>query len=524
MQSTTPDQLANLLSSQSAWPGGPGPAEHIQTHISHVFLTGERVFKLRKAVSLPFLDFGTREARNADCVHELELNRRLAPSVYLGIAPLVEHEDSVQVGPVQQSLVDPDLEHVVVMRRLSPGNDALSLLERNRLGSSEVEAIAELLGRFHNKQGLGRPSPWGPEEWLERTSAPIFASLTSLAESDVVPRTRIDELTSRIREELAALAPYLEERRIEGRAVDGHGDLHLDHAWFEEGEREPLLIDCLEFNEALRKVDRASEIAFLAMDLRYREQADLAECFLARYARDTDDYGLFSVVDLFSAYRALVRAKVAALAALQQSIAEPQRAQARSSVDRHLSLTESLLEPSPPRGLIVLCGTVGSGKSSVALQLARTGGGIPIASDRVRKALAGVAPTTHSAAAPDEGLYDPKRTEHVYQALLARALPIIESGRTAILDASFATKAQREIVRSWAADRGLPARLIEVRCDSSEALNRLRERERVGIDPSDAGPDFLSISEARFEPPLEWPEADRRVIWTNREDWKRQIG
>jgi aminoglycoside phosphotransferase family enzyme/predicted kinase len=488
-----------------------------------VFLVGERVFKLRKAIRLPFLDFGTLEARNADCLHEIELNRRLAPSVYLGIATVMSDEASVRIGPLRQSIIDPGREHVVVMRRLDADRDALSLLEKNLFGSPEVEAIARLLARFHASHGLGRPAPWSPEDWLERTADPILASLVSLADSDVVPRARIDQLEARVRAWVASLRPRLEERRLEGRAVDGHGDLHLDHVWFEKDRPDPLLIDCLEFNADLRKIDCASELAFLAMDLRYRDRPDLAEWLLASYARETDDYGLFPVVNLYSAYRALVRAKVAALAAFQQSIPEPQRKQARESVERHLALAETLLEATSSQTVVVLCGTVGSGKSTVAQYLAQTGSGIPVASDRVRKSLVGIAVTEHSAAATDEGLYDPAQTERVYEAMLERATSILESGRTAILDASFTKRTQRDAVRNWAQQRGLTVRLLEVRCDTDNARKRLQKRAREGTDPSDAGPDFLPISEARFESPLEWPAIDRQVVHTNREGWEERI-
>lgn len=523
MQDRTPDQLASLLSERTSWPTESGSLDYVQTHISHVFLARERVFKLRKAVRLPFLDFGSRDARNADCVNEVELNRRLAPSVYLGIAPVIERAGSVQIGPVGQTLTDPKFEHVVVMRRLAADRDALSLLDKHLLGAREVESIALTLARFHASQDLGRPAPWSSVAWLERISAPILDCLASLAESRVVPGVRIKDLEARVREQLVSLRPRLEERRLEGRAVDGHGDLHLDHVWFEDARAQPLMIDCLEFNEDLRKIDRASEVAFLAMDFRYRGRSDLAEWLLATYARQTDDYGLFSVVDLYSAYRALVRAKVAALAVLQQSIPESQRSKARSSVDRHLTLAEDLLEPGRSGGLVVLCGTVGSGKSSVANHLAQTERGIPVASDRVRKALAGVDVTAHSPAATDEGLYRPEQTERVYQALLERAAPIIDGGRVAILDASFSKRAQRDAVRNWAAQRALPVRLVEVRCDSGEARARLRERARLGTDASDAGPEFLPISEARFESPTEWPESDRETVWTHEDGWKERI-
>jgi predicted kinase len=279
----------------------------------------------------------------------------------------------------------------------------------------------------------------------------------------------------------------------------------------------------VEFSDGLRRIDRASEVAFLAMDLRYRGRVDFAEGFLDAYANRVDDHDLFGVVDFFAAYRALVRAKVAALAAGQSTIAAPQRAQARLSVDHHLDLAESLLEVRANPELVLICGTVGSGKSSVARQLARSGHGISITSDRVRKILAGLPVASHRKTAPDQGLYRPDRKDDVYRALLERAEPVLESGRNAILDASFSRRRWRTQARAWAKERGIRIRLVEVRCDPEVALSRLRERERLGADPSDAGPDFLPVSRERFEPPDEWPENERLVIRSDEDGWRDRI-
>lgn len=510
----TQDEIAETLSRDSSWPESDHGVEWIQTHISHVFLVGERVFKMRKAVRLPFLDFGSRASRNADCSNELKLNRRLAPSVYLGIAPILFDGDIARIGPVGEDIGDPDREHVVVMRRLPEGRDALSLLDKGELGTDQLEAVSVLLSRFHEKESLGRPAPWNPEQWFARTARPVRESLTAIAQSKLIEPPRIEMIGSLVEERLAVLRPRFEARRLAGRAVDAHGDLHLDHLWFDADAEGPLLIDCIEFNADLRRIDQASEVAFLAMDLRYRDRNDLAEWFLASYAMQSDDYDLFPVVDFFASYRALVRAKVAALAAADSNIAESQRARARTSVDRHLRLAQACLETRKSAGIVLLCGTVGSGKSSVARFLAQSDCGIPIVSDRVRKVLAGVSPTTHLASAPDAGLYEQDKTEEVYRALLERADAVTRSGRTALLDASFARRSHRDAARRWASERGLEANLLEVRCQPEIAIARLRRRSALGTDPSDAGPDFLSISEARFEPPDEWPDSDHRVIWT----------
>ncbi|HEB91651.1 MAG TPA: hypothetical protein ENI85_18895 [Deltaproteobacteria bacterium] len=517
MDSPEIDHIARALSRTSTWPGEADettPVEWIQTHISHVFLVGDRVYKLRKAVRLPFLDFGTTALRNADCLNEIELNRRLAPSVYLGLAPLFWGDGGIRIGPVGESIETDDTEHLVVMRRLPSGRDALSLVRAGRLTPDHLEAVADRLSRFHAEVGLGRPAPWTAEEWIDRIGGPVFACFPAIRDSKRIPEVRIRSLEARAREWIGRHRDRFETRRLSGKAVDGHGDLHLDHIWFEDDAQPPLIIDCVEFNADLRRIDRASEIAFAAMDLRYHETPVLAEILLATYAAHADDHGLFAVVDFYTAYRALVRAKVAALTARDPAIEAAQRARAGTSVERHFALAEERMAPPAHPGLILMCGTVGSGKSTIARRLARAGRGIPISSDRVRKAMAGLPPTARVATGPDEGLYRPEQRERVYEGLLERAAPVVVSGRVAILDASFARRADRDRARAWAGQRGIPVRLVEVRCDPDRAQARLRARQEKGSDPSDAGPDFLPLSQARFEAPDEWPEEDREIVWS----------
>lgn len=496
-----PEEIARRLAEDPGF-------EHVQTHISHVFLGTDRVYKLHKAVRLPYVDFGERAARNADCLREVELNRRLAPDVYLGVAPVL---DGPRIGAVADALADSAAEHVVVMRRLPAGGDALSMVRRGELTAEHLERVAERLVPFHATHGLGRPAPWSESEAFERVAGPCLANCEALRGR--VDADRLAALERRTRERLGALRPWIEARRLAGRAVDGHGDVHLEHVWFEDGE--PRLIDCLEFDAELRAVDPACEVAFLAMDLRYRGRPDLAEAWLAACAGRADDFDGYTGVDFYAAYRAMVRAKVAGVAASQESVEARQREAARGSVERHLALAEQLLEPPATGSLVVLCGTVGSGKSTVARRMAHEGRGVPIASDRIRKTRAGLAPDAHPDAGIDEGLYDPDEVERVYAALLERAVPVVDSGRTAILDAGFATRAHRDTARVWADQRGVPARLVEVRCSADTARARLEVRARAGADPSDAGPEFLPVSLARFEPPDEWPSADREVVETD---------
>lgn len=520
-----PAGLAAALARPAAHPFDASAAagiEHVQTHLSHVYLTGTRAWKLRKAAALGFVDFATRAERNRDCAREVHLNRRLAPDVYLGVAPVESDPGgSFRIGALapdadEAALARDPREHVVAMRRLPEGHDALSLLERGALHAHHLDAVAERLARFHTEHGLGIPAPFAPDVWRARIEGPVRDNLRLLepAAGRLFPRSTWRQVEQRACAFADTHAGRFEARRRTGRAVDGHGDVHLQHVWFEPGRAEPLLVDCIEFREDLRQIDAAAEVAFLAMDLLYRRRGRLAARFLRRYAAARDDFGLYGVLDYFVSYRAAVRAKVAALAADDDAIEPGQRTAAAASARRHLALAARALAPPRAGGLVLVGGLVGSGKSSAAETLADAAGGVVVASDRVRKALAGLAPTERGGAA--RGLYDAAAKERVYQALLERAEPIVASGRIAILDATYALESHRAAALAWALERGIAPIVVETRCQRETVLERLATRAAVGQDPSDAGPELLAWSERNYQPPRE----GALVIDTDRPDWR----
>jgi aminoglycoside phosphotransferase family enzyme/predicted kinase/CBS domain-containing protein len=520
--------LLEALARSEAYPHDPsaaGGVRVVQTHLSLVFLTGERVYKVRKSVDLGFVDFSTRQKRDADCLREVVLNRRLAPDVYLGVAPVRRLPGGFEVGPIRETLradAEAGSEHCVVMRRLPDGRDLLSLLRAGRARPEHLDAVADRLVRFHAEHRLGRPAPWSETAWLEHIESPVRACVTALRDpSGGVGAGRIERLEWLERDRFEACRSLFEVRRREGRAVDGHGDVHLEHVWFEEDTSPALLVDCIEFDEALRRIDVASEVAFLAMDLAYRDRSDLEARFVRRYARAADDFGLYGVLDYFAGYRALVRAKVAGLAARDSTILPEQRSAASTSTERHLALAEGLFA-APGRGrLVVMCGSVGSGKSSAAEILADMLEGVVISSDWTRKHLAGLDPTRSKALTRD-ALYEDRHKERVYRALLERARPVVDSGRTAILDATFGRQAERNRALAWAREVGVQASLVEVECAPAVARERLLRREAQGRDPSDAGPDLLDRSRQAYEPPDEWPQGRRWRLLTDESDWPAQ--
>jgi len=529
-----PDDALRALTDPDAYPTDPSAGcgvEVIQTHISHVFLTRERVYKIRKPVDLGFLCFATRSERNSDCLNEIRLNRRIAPDVYHGVAPI--HCDAAgrwRVGPVGESLEydasGRELEHCVVMRHLPSNRSAKRLLESGLLQREHLRGLASMIAHFHATHGLGRPAPWTPEQWLDRTLAPVRDTfeLARGASPDAIDPALLGRCETTMLADFEDRRARFEARRDTGRAVDGHGDLHLDHIWFEHGPDHPIAIDCIEFNDSLRRIDVAAELAFTAMDLAYRGRVDLAETFMAAYALETDDYCLYDVIDFHLAHRALVRASVAGVASGEEELGPEQRRAAADSASEHLRFAADSLLTNRRGSVIVICGIVGTGKSTLANAAAEHLNAVIVASDRVRKRLVGLDPETRATAAVGEGIYDEASTRRVYEALLERARPIVESGRVAILDATHSRHEQREAALRWANQRGLPALLLEARCEAGETQRRLLEREQDPDRISDAGADFHAESMRRFETTDEWPADRHEIVRTDSPDWRAFLG
>jgi len=502
--------------------------EWIQTHISHVYRTPERVIKLRKAVDAGFLNFESRDRRNADCLREVRLNRRLSPDVYLGVAPIERREGKWQVGRVGEELVPTraeavEVEHAVVMRRLPDHADAQSRLAEGRLEGRHLDAAARRIAAFHSGQGMGVPAPYSADAWRERIEAPMRNILEAARDAGApgADPVGLERLATRSHARFAALAPEFEIRRVEGRAVDAHGDLHLDHLWFESDDGEPLFIDCIEFSDDLRRIDAASEVAFLAMDLSYRGHPGLAARFLRVYAESANDFHLYRVVDWYQCYRAAVRGAVAAMATTDAKVDSGQRERAAQSARRHLTLAEEFLEERGTGSLVIVCGSVGSGKSTAARALADRIEGVVISADVVRKHLAGMAATERTQH-PD-ALYHPAAKARAYEAILEKAGDVVGSGRVAVLDATWASRKQRAAARDWATRRGVDVRFLETHAAEEAVRERLARRRDAGTDPSDAGPERLAASLAEFEPFDPISEPRPWVVRTDVPDWESRL-
>ena len=497
--------------------------ELIETHISWVFLRPGEVFKVKKPVDFGFLDFTAPAARRAACLAEVELNSRLAPGVYRGVVPVLrDSRGQHQVGacptrPAGADTTPPDtappggqeqaeqgevVDYAVHMKRLPRAARADLLLQRGALEAAHVDALAGCLARFHARAAQGEHiAEFGRVQVIRGNVEENFAQARSLL-GQLVPANVEREVEERQLGFLASHAPLF-ARRIEGGYIrDGHGDLRLEHAYMVDSG-EPVIIDCIEFNERFRFSDVCADVAFQSMDLRWHGRVDLAERLLFRYARETSDYDLYALVDFYESYRAYVRAKVSALSLGSTSLSFDQRQRLEAEARGYLLLSLASERPAlrAPR-LVAMGGMIASGKSSIAEALGETMGAIVIGSDETRKRLHGVQPTTPLHDAAWQSTYSPDATERVYSELLRRAQVVLESGRSVIIDATFRSRADRAAARGLAATTGAAFTFVE--CRASEAVARARLASRAGgPSVSDGRLEIYDDFAARYEPATE---------------------
>lgn len=408
----------------------PYVAAH-ETHTGMVVLVGDRAFKAKKPVLTDFLDFRTVEQRERVCRREVELNSRLSPESYLGVA----HLSDTGGGPA---------EPIVVMRRYRDDDRLASLVRR---GSDEpvrasLDAIAAVLARFHRS---AERSPVidarGEAGAIDERWRDNLVELDRYA--DTLPAGSVSRIARLVAEFIGGRGPLFKRRIQEGHIVDGHGDLLADDIFC--GQAEPALLDCLEFDDKLRYVDCVDDAAFLAMDLEFMGRKDLGDHFLERYAMHSAAAVPPVLAHFYIAYRAVVRAKVDCVRVSQG------KSEAAEDAARHLAVALEHLETGRVR-LALVGGNPGTGKSTVARALAEVTGAQVISTDDVRRELRDSGAITGDAGILDRGLYSPDNVAAVYDVALRRARPLLDNGRSVILDGTWRDPQMRAQAHRLAAE------------------------------------------------------------------------
>lgn len=475
---------------------GPGVTrvDQVHTHISAIFMGGERVLKLKRAVRLPFVDFTAPEDRRRACEAEVALNAPGAPDLYLGVLRITREADGHLALDGEGEAVD----WLVAMRRFDEQSLFSRLLSRGELTRDRIAALAGVLAETQRRADVRRC-----DDGAARMVAVARENRLSLLANagEVLDPDTVERWAARLGAALAGQAPLLDRRGREGRVRRGHGDLHLRNICLWQDR--PTLFDAIEFSESLAVIDTLYDLAFLLMDLDQRGFRRLASILMNRIMEDDPDPDGLAALPVFLSLRAAIRAHVNATMSRDSddpAQAQEQRRRALSLMDRALGY----LAPPPPR-LVAVGGFSGSGKSRLARELAPHLGAAPGAlvtrSDVVRKRLMGIAPR---APLGPEG-YTEAVTERTYAAMVEEIRRTLRAGHAAIADGVFARPEQRAAMAAVAREEGVPFQGFWLVADPEVAIKRIETRSDT---VSDATAEIRIMQEQFDTGALDWPVVD----------------
>ncbi len=482
------DQVFSFLGDPTRHPG----VRRIDTHAASVFLLGDRALKIKRAVRLPFLDYSTLALRKAACAKEIEINRPIAPDIYVRVAAITKAADgSLQIGGS-----GPPIEYAVEMRRFDDSQTFDHLAAKGPVSASQAERLAEAVAASHNVA-----VPVSSEAWIDCIAGWVDAFTDGFRSSNRFPQPEVDELSGLCHSSLSTLRSLLVQRARDGHVRRCHGDLHLANIVMIDDK--PVLFDAIEFDERIATIDILYDLAFPLMDFLYFDQPLAANHLLNRYVSiaPTDQVGGLAALPLFMAIRAAIRAQVL-LAKLDRS--KDVSSAVLEDAKSYFRLARRLIQPTAPM-LVAVGGLSGTGKSALARalapHLAPPPGAIVLRSDVLRKRMFGVGETEHL---PKEA-YTPEFSSRVYDQLLRQADRVLAQGFTVVVDAVFARADER------AAIDGLSKRVnvtfVGLFLSAELRIRQERIHHRIA-DASDATAAVAQQQEAYEIGPLTWARID----------------
>lgn len=474
LSSPLPTWLANFR--QQLGGGDASRIEIIETHISWLLLDEHFAYKIKKPIKLPFLDYSTPARRHFCCEEELRLNRRFAPELYIDLAPAHPPAD----------------EWAVRMHRFAEAGRLDHVCARGELTPAQLSDLARVIITFHDRANVAPPdSAFGEADQVLAATQDNFVELQQLLPET---RARLEKLQNWTRNEFSQRSQQMAARKKTGYIRECHGDLHLGNLVLIDGKVTPF--DCIEFNENLRWIDVVSEIAFTYVDLLDHQRPDLAGWLLNEWLARSGDFAGVPLLRFYAVYRALVRAKVAAIR------------NAAAEAGEYLTMAEKLIAPPEP-SLTITFGLSGSGKTTVstAMLLAdHSASTLRLRSDIERKRLFGLTADATSHAAIDSGIYTAEASSRTYAHLAKISAELLANGWSVIIDAAFLKRQQREFFHQLADEYRVPfkinacspsplgpaidamvaalqQRISQRHGDASEATLAVLERQLTQIEP-----------------------------------------
>ncbi len=475
--------LINALLDPARYPDPAAGVEMMQTHISWVLLAGDFAYKIKKPLTLPFLDYGTLEQRRVCCEDELRLNRRFAPELYLDVVAIGGTPEQPTLGRLGQPVTGDAIEYALKMRRFDEAGRLDHVCARGELTNGHIRQLSDAVLAFHVAAAVAAPdTPFGAPAQVLAQALENFDELETLLKRPEDQR-QLAALRAWTQASFARLQAQFGARKAQGFVRECHGDLHLGNLVLIDGH--VTLFDCIEFNQALRWIDVASEIAFTYIDLLDHGHAGLAASLLNQWLSDTGDYAAATLLRFYAVYRALVRAKVAALRVAQDAGND---AGDYAAARAYLALAQRVANPDKAC-LTITHGLSGSGKSTVAMQRLLAdpcGNTVRLRSDVERKRLFKLAAQESSASPLDGGIYHQDASKLTYQRLADLAAQLLAAGWSVIVDAAFLRRAERERFRALAEQAGVEFAILAPQATAQELASRIESRQAQGQDASEA--------------------------------------
>ena len=495
METRLPPVIQSMLTPEFYPHPVTAPIQLVQTHISYVLLTGDWVYKVKKAVDFGFLDYSTLERRKRFCDREIELNQRGVKGLYVATVSIYPGSEE---GNYSLEKNGEPVEYAVKMHQF-PQEDLFSArFDAGDLPSDRIIELAKKVADFH----LNAPTNETIRSYgtVDQVRSALNKNFKQTQPYIGGPQTQAQyDATYAWTNAFCTNNGELLQSRVDNHWIrNGHGDLHLGNICLWQGK--VALFDCIEFNEPFRFIDVMYDIAFTVMDLDNRGRSDLSNLFINTYVERTGDWEGLGVLPFYLSRQAYVRAKVTSFLLDDRGVTEGDRQAAHKTAAGYYQQAYAYTTTTTGQ-LILMSGVSGSGKSTIAKQLAEkhaqeNGLGpktIIIRSDAVRKHL-GKIPLDETG--PDS-LYTPEMSTKTYQRLQELGLSLASQGYTVILDAKYDRQALRQGVLKAAQTAGLPLTILQ--CHTPRSVLEQRLRDRTG-DIADATVDLLDQQLANAEP------------------------
>lgn len=476
----------------ATYPEPPKKIVHLQTHISHIFLTGGLVYKIKKSVDFGFLDFTTLAKRRYFCNQEVLLNRRLTRDIYLGVVKI-----SSKKGRPVITGKGPPLEYAVLMREMPQERMMDRLLQAGKIKKKDILGLVQKLVPFYEKSRTGKGvNPFGQVEIIAKNIEENFVQTKPYAGRLVAKRT-YDRIVCGNRIFLRNERALFKKRIHEGRIRDCHGDLHSGNICL---DKEIQIYDCIEFNHRFRYSDTACDLAFLCMDLDFHGYPELSRLLIQHYVHQSGDRELPRLLDFYKSYRAYVRAKVHSFSSDDPELSAKEKKRHSLLAKKYYHLAYQYTRKVQTPHLVVFFGLMGTGKTSLAKELAKQTGWPSFNSDEIRKTLVGISPTSRKWDSFGKGIYSEEISRRTYQKMREEAQKTLKQGQSVILDGSYKRQSERLALMELAKKNKARVRFVECRASLKIIRQRLAQREKEIKAISDGRREIFDQQRKDFDP------------------------